>query len=343
MFDNYRVEIITKNYAEVEAFLKTNNILWEADIELSVVFKDNSKIIATGSLARNIIKGVVVSPAYQDQNLTARVVTELLEQARQKNIFHLFLFTKPSNKTYFTSLGFNFLAEYGLFALLEFGSPNIKDYIRQIPKANKNLLGAVVVNCNPFTLGHKYLIEEALSQVDYLYVFVVQEDLSVFPFSVRFNLIEKGLKEFKNVKVVSGEDYIVSAKTFPSYFLKNEKNDDIVKSQAGLDVTLFATQIAKPLGLSHRFVGTEPYCATTTAYNKAMKEILPKYKIELIEILRKEVTTNDFISASKVRQLIHEDKLEDAKKYLPKTTYDFLKSKEAKEIIKRIKESTKRH
>ena len=40
--------------------------------------------------------------------------------------------------------------------------------------------GAVVMNCNPLTLGHRYLIEQALKQCDYLMIFVVQEDKSFF-------------------------------------------------------------------------------------------------------------------------------------------------------------------
>ena len=37
------------------------------------------------------------------------------------------------------------------------------------------------MNCNPFTLGHKYIVEKAARENDNVIIFVVEEDKSSFP------------------------------------------------------------------------------------------------------------------------------------------------------------------
>ena len=63
------------------------------------------------------------------------------------------------------------------------------------------------MNCNPFTLGHRYLIEQASEKVDHLYVFVVEEDKSFFPFSDRIGLVKKGTADLKNITVKPSGKY----------------------------------------------------------------------------------------------------------------------------------------
>jgi [citrate (pro-3S)-lyase] ligase len=144
--------------------------------------------------------------------------------------------------------------------------------------------------------------------------------------------------------MMKGGPYIVSSSTFPSYFLKKESVDIITKKQTELDVTVFAKHIVPTLGITRRYVGEEVYCKTTAAYNAAMKQILHKYGIELIEIKRKSVGTGDnFISASKVRIAIKNDTLDAIMDFLPDSTRDFLLSDEAKPIIEKIKTADSRH
>ena len=45
------------------------------------------------------------------------------------------------------------------------------------------------MNCNPMTKGHLHLLETARKFVDYLYVFVVEEDKSDIPFAVRYAMV----------------------------------------------------------------------------------------------------------------------------------------------------------
>lgn len=67
----------------------------------------------------------------------------------------------------------------------------LADY-RKILSKERFCIGSIVMNCNPFTLGHRYLVEEASRQSDLLYIFVVEEDKSDFPFEDRFNMVKAG-------------------------------------------------------------------------------------------------------------------------------------------------------
>ena len=227
------------------------------------------------------------------------------------------------------------LANQGRVALLEYGRGFQKWLATHNADVRSGINGAVVVNCNPFTLGHRYLIESAAKQVDNLYVFVVREDRSVFPFDVRFQLVKDGVRDLTNVVVLDSSRYIVSGATFPTYFLK--KDDPVARIQMELDVTLFASRIAPFFRLVRRFVGTEPTCKLTEGYNDAMRRILPVYDIELVVIERKQ-SAGGVISASRVRELIARQEFSQLEEYVPATTLAYLKSAAADPIRKQLQQ-----
>lgn len=196
-----------------------------------------------------------------------------------------------------------------------------KEYIKTQAIHTKQMIGAIVMNCNPFTLGHQYLIEHAASEVDYLYIFVVEEDKSFFKFEDRIALVKSGTEYLKNVKVLPSGEFIISSNTFSEYFDKANLKGTVVDTS--LDVETFAQHIAPTLDISVRFVGEEPLDPITNQYNQSMREILPKYGIELREIRRKEMG-DKVISASRVRKCLEEKKWDEIAKLVPKTTYDFL-------------------
>ncbi len=190
---------------------------------------------------------------------------------------------------------------------------------------HKPIVGAIVMNCNPFTLGHKYLIETAKSQVDFLYIFVVEEDKSIFAFKDRLKMVELGTSHLKNIKVLPYGSFIISSLTFSSYFEKANLKGNTVDTT--LDVETFARQIAPCLDITVRFVGEEPLDPVTWQYNQSMKNILPQYGIELREIPRKE-EGGEVISASRVRGYLQEKKWDELAKIVPNTTYEYLKNME---------------
>ena len=202
---------------------------------------------------------------------------------------------------------------------------------------HRRRIGSIVMNCNPFTLGHKYLIERALNSVDFLYIFVVEEDKSYFKFIERLAFVKAETKNYKNIDVLPSGEFIISQKTFDGYFNKENIQDELVDTS--LDIDLFGSEIAPVLGINIRFVGEEPFDKITNQYNQKMKQLLPKYNIELSEIPRKQLD-NEFISATKVRKLIKEDNIEEIKKFVPNSVFTFIsKNKEMLQERERERES----
>ena len=197
----------------------------------------------------------------------------------------------------------------------------IYEFFHNVDLNKYNNIGSIVMNCNPFTKGHRYLIEEALKKVDYLIIFVVEENKSLFSFNTRFKCVVEGTSDLKNVIVVPSGNFILSNQTFPEYFVKIK--DDSLINNIKYDLTLFGKYIAPILNIKYRFVGKESNDEVTLEYNKYMKKILPKYNIKLIEIPRKKVNDND-ISASYVRKLIKEANYDELNNYLPESTIDIL-------------------
>ncbi len=186
-------------------------------------------------------------------------------------------------------------------------------------------IGAIVMNANPFTYGHRYLIETALKRCDYLIIFVVEEDKSEIPFNDRFKLVEENIKDLPNVFARPSGEFIISSKTFSEYFRKESLQEQ--KIDTTLDVTLFAKEIAPCLNISVRFAGKEPTDKITEQYNRDMAQILPQYDIEFVEIERKQTDSGEIISASTVRKLAKEKKFEKLKTLVPPATIEYLRKK----------------
>ncbi len=313
-----------------------------------ILYNLNDEIIGTGSLNRETLKYVAVAEKFRESTAFSLIVTSLANKALEK-YKRCFVFTKPQTAKLFKGLGFSELATAEpLFTVLEFGYKTIKDYQEYLKtkkvQTQTNDIAAIVVNCNPFTKGHKYLIEKASKENEVVYLFVVKENLSVFPYEIRKELIKKGTAHLKNVLILSTGPYIVSGAIFPDYFIKNESSNLISEKQAEIDIKIFADYIAPVLNIKKRYVGTENYCPITAAYNDAMKKILPQAGIQVVEIPR--ITSGDdknYISASKIRKAIKEDKLHEYLDFLPEVTQEFLLSQEAKPIIEKIKKNESRH
>ena len=196
----------------------------------------------------------------------------------------------------------------------------IKEY--RVDNYLSKRIGAIVMNCNPFTLGHRYLIENAAKRVDKLYIFVVEEDKSVFTFEDRIELVRKGTMDLKNVIVLPSGNFMISSLTFPEYFEKEKDKDIII--DASLDMDIFGAYIAKELGVTVRFAGEEPNDMVTRQYNKCMSEKLPEYGIDFVEIPRKHCG-DKVISATTVRAYLKEKNFDEIEKLVPTTTLEYLK------------------
>lgn len=318
----------------VEAFLAANGLRL-APLDRYVVVtrdEDGNEILAGGGLDGNVIKCVAVSESARSEGLMNILVSRLIVIAREEGRDSVKAFTKPENEGIFKSLGFGLLASAPKAILMENGRgglPEYKKYLESLARPGRN--GAIVMNANPFTKGHRYLVEQAASQVDNLYVIVVKEDRSRFPYVERKAMIEAGCAGLDNVVVCEGSDYAISAATFPTYFLK--KLDDATDTQIALDLDLFVNHIARPLGVTVRFAGSEPEDALTRRYNELMAEILPgtsvavvrqaRRPIDFVEIPRLEQNGNP-ISATSLRRALDKGNLKEAMEYIPKSTVPYL-------------------
>jgi len=202
-----------------------------------------------------------------------------------------------------------------------------KSELAVIREQHVEKIGSIVMNCNPFTLGHRYLIEYAASKVKHLFIFAVEEDKSFFPFEERFELMKKGTADLKNVTVLPSGKFIISSITFSDYFNKADIQDRAIDPSQ--DVTLFAKEIAPTLGITVRFAGEEPLDKVTQQYNDAMQKILPQYGVKFEVIPRKE-NGGGVISASRVRKLLENNDFDSIAEIVPETTLRYLKEKFSK-------------
>ncbi len=338
-----KINLNTIQRLEVERFLSTFNLFLDKDVEDTFVARYKDEIIGTCSCSGKIIKCFAVKKEFQGEGVASKLITHITNYLFNKGICETFIYTKPKNYNIFKDLNYNEVYSTKEVILLEGGMANIKRYVEKMHK-NSGLgdkeKAAIVMNCNPFTLGHRYLIEKASRENREVIVFVVEENKSLFPFKVRLQLVKKGTKDLENVHVLAGGNYIISSATFPSYFLR--KDDERLNAYVKLDAGIFGKYISTVFNINKRYVGNEPYCNVTKKYNEALKNVLPQYNIE-VKVLERCIQEDEAISASKVRKLIKLNNWKKIKQLVPKTTYDYLISNSAKSIIERIKRSDSPH
>lgn len=333
----------------VERFLGENGLRLEALDVYCAIENEAGEIVAGAGLSSDIIKCVAVSAKTRSEGLVVPLVSHLISLAASRGIHELKLFTKPENQAIFESLGFHVLAVAPDAILMENGRGLEKycEYLRGFRRPGCSAV--VVMNSNPFTLGHRYLLEKAAELADNVYVIPVLEDTpGGFPYEERLAMIRSGIETPDQVGgdggviactdrqspviVLEGSSYQISALTFPTYFIKDLSKAS--ETQMLLDLDLFGRHIAPALGASMRIVGSEPSDALTARYNTLMKEVLP---LEVVEIHRLETLdqvggdvmpgcdrASHAVSASAVRKALNEGHFSDAASLSPETTYPYL-------------------
>lgn len=312
--------------AQLDALLQQQGIERDGNLDYTLGLYDDDRLVATGSFYENTLRCLAVDGEYQGEGLLNRVVSELTGILAQRDVFHLFVYTKCRNTVFFRDLGYSEICRVGdKLSFLENRSDGFDRYLSALEQESGGHGGktaAIVMNANPFTNGHLYLAETAAAACDTLHVFVVTQQASLVPFDVRYRLVKEGVSHLKNVVLHQTGSYLISSATFPSYFLRDR--EEVMRTQAALDVTIFG-KIAKGLGITARFVGEEPTSVVTAVYNKVMGEQLAADGISLTVLER--VRQGDApISASTVRKLIQQGRLPEIRQLVPQTTYDFFAS-----------------
>ena len=319
-------ELSGQKRAAWERFLAAASLKPDTDTDQTVTVWDEDQIIACGSRRGNLLKCIAVDPGRQGEGLTAAVLTPLRQEAFSQGIKHLFLYTKPRNRMLFAPLFFYPVAQTQNVLLMESTRGGIEQFLAGLEApAREGKIGCIVMNADPFTLGHQYLAETAAKQCDWLYIFVLSEDRGFFPAVDRLEMVKRGVAHLKNVTVHPTGDYLISSATFPSYFLKASQNAD--QEHYALDLAVFNRWFVPRFGITRRFAGTEPNCVVTAGYNEAMARFLPEAGVEFVQIERKQ-QGGSAISASRVRERIRQGGTEDIRNWLPASTYTYILDRE---------------
>lgn len=338
---------IPRQRHQIEMFLQTNGLRYDdVDYYAAIVDESSDEMIAGGGLKGSVIKCVAVSDGHKGEAVANVIVSHLIAKANAEGCQCVKLYTKPDNRQLFESLSFRLIAESPNAILMETGVGGIEKYSEELRVKSEELsvkseelrvkgeelkndesvvsnarkpIGAIVMNANPFTLGHRFLVEQSSELVERLYVVVVREDCSMFSYNERKAMVSQGVRDIGNVVVVDGSDYAVSAATFPTYFLK--QLSDATDTQIILDLDLYRRRIAPALGATIRFFGSEPTDPLTRRYNELMHQQLGEEHVH--EIQRKQ-QEGSAISASRVRKAMMEGCLWDAIQLVPPTTIPYI-------------------
>ena len=329
----------TSTLAQIDELLFEEGITRDKNLDyICVMYDEDYHVIATGSCFGHTLRCFAVSSKHQGEGLLNQILSHLIDIQFQRGNSHLFLCAKISTAKFFGDLGFYEIARVNdQLVFMENQKNGFAQYLQNLEAQKceaKSDRGnaAVVMNANPFTLGHLYLVEQAASQCDTLHLFMVSEDSSLVPFSVRKKLIMDGTAHIQNIVYHESRDYMISNATFPSYFLKDETS--VITSHAKLDIAIFI-EIASALHIRARYVGEEPTSQVTGIYNQIMANELPKHGIEC-HIIPRKMINGQVISASTVRKAIHDKDLEKIRDLVPASTYTYFTSDEAKDIIDKI-------
>ncbi len=305
------------------AFLAAAGLEADADVDVTVLIWEGEDLIATGSRKENILKCIAVDPARQGEGLTATVLTLLRQDAFQAGYTHLFLYTKPKNLLQFSALFFYPVAQTDTVLLMEDRPQGIRSFLDTLPVPHTGgQTGALVMNCNPFTLGHRHLVETAARECGWVYVFVLSENKGPIPAQDRLLLVQQGTADLPNVTVLPTGPYLISSATFPTYFLKDR--DQAGTAQCQLDIEVFARYFVPKFGITHRYVGTEPLSPLTDSYNQALVTQLPEKGIALRVVPRLELDGIP-ISATAARALWANGNTDALAELVPLSTLAYLR------------------
>ncbi|NCC12444.1 MAG: [citrate (pro-3S)-lyase] ligase [Spirochaetia bacterium] len=318
-----------KEYQAIQTFLAGHELAFESQATDTVILYEDDCLVGTGSLDDGVLKCIAISPSRQGEGLVGTILTSLVQKAYERGFDHLFIYTKPDNLRIFKPFGFHPIAKTQNVLLLENRKQGIQTFVKSLPGRRNGVIGSIVMNANPFTLGHRYLVESALRDVDELQVFVLSSQKSIVPPQVRLKLVREGCADLEKVLVQESGDYLVSTATFPTYFLPKDR---IETANAELDICIFMDYFVPELHISKRFLGTEPLSPITNSYNQELLASLPKEGVE-VQVLERKQTQGDVISASRVRALMKAGDLKGVRPLVPDPTWEYLHSEEGRRLF----------
>lgn len=314
----YRVE----NYA--------SNLRYDADIDIKLEeigeCSENDIVIYMSSIGEGVgMKGISFEKIFEKHHAPVQWVTDgyghCNYQANQivaENIFEMIETDLVKNNA-----DGNILAEGKSIDICDIMSRYVqREYLNRyflgFDGSKYETVGAIVMSANPFNKGHRYLIEEAKRQVEFLVIFLREEEM-LFSFEERFKMLMEGIQDIENIMVVPSGKFILSRNKFQVYYSKK-----VTVLNAEYDINVFADYIAKPLNITHRFAGEKSKDNITRTYNNIMKEILPQKKISFVEIPKMQID-GVTVSTVEVHKYLKKENYDYAWRFLPQTTKNYLR------------------
>lgn len=299
------------------------DLRFEDDVDDLIGVFAGGRLAACGARAGRILKMLVVAPEHRGTGLVADIVAELMRRGREAGCDGFFIVTRPSTAAAFERLGFKPLVTHEKAVLLEHGN-GLLAYLRarvSLVRGGNN--GAVVVNADPFSLGHQYLVERAAELADTVYVMVPSEGRFTLPPAARLDLARRGTAHIPNAIVTDTGPYLLSSATFPAYFLKPGDQPDQIRLD--IDVDLFGRHIAPVFQIRTRIVGTEPLDPVLRAYNQTLRRRLGQWDIRLVEIERRK-QGDQWINTGQVHHALARGDWRQVEASVPPTTLAYLRS-----------------
>ncbi|GHV35905.1 [Citrate [pro-3S]-lyase] ligase [Synergistales bacterium] len=313
---------------DFERLLRGEGIERDRYLDYAVGLRDDDdRLVAAGGCFANTLRCLAVDSAHRGEGLLNRVLSLLSGYEAEWGYYHLFLYTKCGSARFFNDAGFYEIARVPNFlSFMENRRDGFENFLRKLSdetpeNKRRGTIAAIVLNANPFTLGHRHLAETASANNDVVHIFVVSEDASLFSFKDRYELVKAGCADLKNIVFHGTDSYMVSRAVFPSYFLGGGDTMS-AEAQARLDLALFA-RIANNLGITRRYVGEEPFSKVTALYNSVMQKELKNAGVECAVEPRKEHRAQP-ISASGVRRLLKESRWDEVRSLVPAATFEYL-------------------
>lgn len=303
-------------------FLRAQDLFPENTPETVFFLWEEETLLGTASLSGDLITNFAVDPAHRGEDLSARLLTAIRAFAFERDISRLFLLTKPENQRLFSGLLFEPIAETSSAVFMESPGGGLAELLAPFSHRAFGKTGAIVMNGDPFTLGHRALIEKAAAQCDAVFVFVLSEEKGLFSADRRLSMAKAATADLPHVTVLPTGRYLVSAATFPTYFLKDRA--DGLFAACSMDIAVFSQKIAPALGITVRYLGTEPSDKVTALYNEALQRELPQAGIA-VSVLPREEKDGKPICAKTVRTLLEQKNYAAAFSLLPKTVVPILK------------------
>lgn len=176
------------------------------------------------------------------------------------------------------------------------------------------------IHGNPFTNGHRYLVETASRESDHVFILTVMEDSGIFSFGERYAMAVDAVSDLDNVTVIPSGQFIGNVSNFHAYFVQVYEGDTI--EQARSHAEAFAS-IASLLHVKRRYLGEEPDDPVADEINKQCVRILPEHDIQPV-ILKRKDQNGRIVSGSVIRELAEKD-AEELRQFVPSAVADIIR------------------